>query len=350
MPMEYQLLLLSLNPLCLSQKCHPLGSLSIRIELQHHIQILQWVLLQGGPLSLLLDRLHHRLHLIGVDDPGQVSIDHLGPWQNITLLLLRELIKSSINLVELLKGRLGPDDEPPKMATRGKLEKVQAGDVGNLNTWDVAESLDEFCSLSSINHERPFPGYVAADFHGGASLLRSLSSIGDDEGKLGNLLNPVPAGKHKRGDGRRGNGGDNCVALLGDVDGPVPAAPDLGRREHPPATAHVPEGSLAGAVGAAAGDAGDTGDSAAGSPGLGGGLVTGASGDCVGLAGVVGDLAVDEGHDVGADGSLHHVGEGHGVDAGGASIGGHVVLQRLDGDEGTGGGGGHFGIFGVMGK
>ncbi|GER28670.1 sialic acid TRAP transporter permease protein SiaT [Striga asiatica] len=73
-------------------------------------------------------------------------------------------------------------------------------------------------------------------------------------------------------------------------------APDLGRREHPPVATHVPEGSLAG-------DAGNTGDGAAGSPGLGGGQLAGVSGDGVGLAGVVGELAMDEDHDVGADGT-----------------------------------------------
>ena len=70
------------------------------------------------------------------------------------------------------------------------------------------------------------------------------------------------------------------------------------------------------------GDTGDTGDGASGSPRLGGGLVTGLLGDGVGLAGVVGDLSVDEADDVGTDGGCHDVGE----DDGGGLVGGHVAV------------------------
>jgi hypothetical protein len=55
----------------------------------------------------------------------------------------------------------------------------------------------------------------------------------------------------------------------------VPLAPDLGGSEHAAGTAHVTEGSLTGTVSSATRDTGDTGDSAASSPGLGRGLVTG---------------------------------------------------------------------------
>ena len=56
------------------------------------------------------------------------------------------------------------------------------------------------------------------------------------------------------------------VPLLVEVDLAVPAAPDLGGREHAAATAHVAKGALAGAVCAAAWNAGDTGDGAPGTP------------------------------------------------------------------------------------
>ena len=55
----------------------------------------------------------------------------------------------------------------------------------------------------------------------------------------------------------------------------MPLAPGLGRREHAAAAAHVAEGALARAVRTATGDAGNTRHGAAGTPGLGGGLVTG---------------------------------------------------------------------------
>ena len=55
----------------------------------------------------------------------------------------------------------------------------------------------------------------------------------------------------------------------------MPAAPRLGGREHAAAAAHVTERTLARAVGTATGDAGNARHGAAGTPGLGGGLVTG---------------------------------------------------------------------------
>ena len=59
-----ELLLLSLNPLCLSQQRHSLRRLCIRVQLQHHIQILQKILLHHRPLCILLNRLHRTMHLL----------------------------------------------------------------------------------------------------------------------------------------------------------------------------------------------------------------------------------------------------------------------------------------------
>ena len=102
----------------------------------------------------------------------------------------------------------------------------------------------------------------------------------------------------------------------------MPTAPDLGGSEHASATAHVPESSLSSSVGPTAGDTGDTGDGTAGTPRLGGGLVTGFLGDGVGLALVLGDVGVDEVDDIGSDRGLHDVWQGNGL----RGIGGHVAI------------------------
>lgn len=69
--------------------------------------------------------------------------------------------------------------------------------------------------------------------------------------------------------------------------------------------------------------------------------MSGALRDGVRLSGIVGDLSVHEGDDVGADGGLHYIRKRYGV-GGGTSIGSHVILQGLHGDEGAGGGSCHF--------
>ena len=92
-----------------------------------------------------------------------------------------------------------------------------------------------------------------------------------------------------------------------DVDATVPASPDLSRSEYTTTATHVSEGRLTCAVSSAAGNTRDTGDGTSGSPGLGGGLVTGFLGDGVRLTAVVGDLGVDEVDDVWPHGSCHDV-------------------------------------------
>ena len=245
------------------------------------------------------------------------------------------------------------------MSTGGELQKVEPLNVGNLNAGNVPEGLNGLRAFGSVHDERAFSGNVAAvphlplpradpaavlrllrvgkrsdlseDLDGLLRFLDAFDGVADDERELRDGLDPVAAGQDERRDGGGGDGRDDGEALLVDVDLAVPAAPDLCRGEHAAAAAHVAEGSLTGAVGAAAGDARDTGDGTAGSPGLGGGLVAGAAADGVGLAGVLGDVVVDECDDVWADGGLHDVREGDGW----GGVGGHVALEGLDGNERT---------------
>ena len=164
-PFLVKLLLLGLDPLCLSQKSHPPCSLGIWIQLQHCIQVLERVLLHWCPLHLLLDWPHHRLNLVRVDDPSQISIYHLCAWQEVSLLLLRCLIKGSIDWIHLLNCRFGPDNEPSKMATGSEFQKIEPLDVSNLNPRNVSESLYKLRTLRVVDDQQTFPWNVAAVPH-----------------------------------------------------------------------------------------------------------------------------------------------------------------------------------------
>jgi len=146
----------------------------------------------------------------------------------------------------------------------------------------------------------------------------------------------VAAGEDEGRDGGGGEGGGDGDTAEVDVDAAVPAAPDLGGREHASATAHVAEGCLAGAVGTTARNAGDTGHRTPRAPGLRGGLVAGSTRHRVGLAAVAGQELVDEAHDVRAERRAEDVRQ---RDPGG--VRGHVALQGPHGDQGARGGG-HF--------
>jgi len=215
------------------------------------------------------------------------------------------------------------------VATRGEVEQVEALDVGDIHTGEVAEGLDDLGALGAIDDERALAVDVAAVAHlplagadgdgvlgllgvgVGADLLEDLERlgglldglrrVGDDQGHLWDGLDAVAARLDEGRDGGGGERGGDGDAAEVDVDAVVPLAPDLGGREHAAAAAHVAEGSLAGAVGAASRDAGDTGHGAARTPGLGRRLVAGAAGDGVGLALVAGQQLVGEADHVGAD-------------------------------------------------
>ncbi|MFS8009551.1 hypothetical protein Hanom_Chr14g01286261 [Helianthus anomalus] len=142
LPLLVKLLLLALLPLLLSKQSHPLSSLSIRIQPQHSVQILQRILLHRSPLHLLLNRSHNRLHLIRINNPSQISVHHLSPGQHIPLLLLTLVLERSVNRIQLLKRRFRPDHKPSKMTSRSQFQQIQPLNVANLNSRNVPKSLN----------------------------------------------------------------------------------------------------------------------------------------------------------------------------------------------------------------
>jgi hypothetical protein len=75
-------------------------------------------------------------------------------------------------------------------------------------------------------------------------LFEGLGGGGDDEGYFFELFDAVAACEDERGEGRRGEGGDDGETTLVLVYFDVPFAPGLGRSEHATSTAHVSECSL----------------------------------------------------------------------------------------------------------
>ena len=101
-----------------------------------------------------------------------------------------------------------------------------------------------------------------------------FDAVVDDQRHLRDALDLVTFGHDQSGDAGGGDGGSHGEALLVGVDAVMPTTPGFGRSEHATTAAHVAESTLTGAVGAAAADARDTCHGAAGTPGLGGGLLT----------------------------------------------------------------------------
>ncbi|KAI3785320.1 hypothetical protein L1987_44436 [Smallanthus sonchifolius] len=99
---------------------------------------------------------------------------------------------------------------------------------------------------------------------------RKESGITNNQRKLRHRLDPVSASHDKRRHGGSGDGRNDGVSLLVHIDLPIPPPP----------------GSCSAL--------GNTRYCTAGTPGLGGGLVAGLSGDSVGLTGVFGAVGVDE--------------------------------------------------------
>lgn len=242
------------------------------------------------------------------------------------------------DLVDGVEGILGPDHETAKVGTRGELEEVEGLNRGNLDTGDVAESLDDALVLLVDDKGAEALGGAAAtvltltstevlavddtsnvllgtdrleELKGLLGLGEGLDVGANDERDLGDLLDLVATGENKGSDTGGSNGSGSSVALLVLVHLDVPLAPGLGGGEHTTGTAHVTEGTLARGVGTRATDTGDTGDGTTGTPGLSRGLLTSVSSDGVSLTLVLVHGDENRVNKVNTEGSAEDLGEGH---------------------------------------
>ena len=289
----------------------------------------------GGLLGLELLGLEDAADLLGLHDAGDVGAGQHGLGEGEALLDGGGLGEGAEDLVELLEGGLGPDEEASDVSSGGEVEEVQGVDVGDVEAEDVAEGAD---TLVIGEHEHGATAVHVATVAGlagsGADLLGVVDAVdvvdgvdgleeGDgllglvvgldgvlnDEGNLGDLLDLVSAGHEEGGQGGGGQGAHDGEALLVEVDLAMPATVDLGGGEHTSTTAHVTEGTTAGAV-----DTGNTCDGTAGTPGGSGVVHAGKTVDGVGLTAVLGHVGVHELNDVVTDGGGEDGGEGGGSD------------------------------------
>mmetsp|Transcript_31046 Transcript_31046/g.57367 ORF Transcript_31046/g.57367 Transcript_31046/m.57367 type:complete len:430 (-) Transcript_31046:19-1308(-) len=318
---------LVLGAALLGEELGAAGLHGVRVELDEGTEVGERVLLVDVEALAVLLGAEDVLDLAGVDETAEVSVGHDRAGEAVVNLLGGVLLVRAVESVELLEGTLGPDDEAAEVSARGDLEEVQAVDVADLKTGEVAERAVDG-EVLGVHDKRATAGDVAAVAHlalAGADLLGSgallklgtsakaaqhsdgvaglgeVLDVGQHQGDLLHLLNTVATGEHKRRHGGRGERGHKRIAALVHVGLTVPLAPRLGGGEHTAATAHVAEGTLARAVCAATTNTGDTRDGAAGAPGLGGRLVAGALVHGVSLALVLGNLGVDEVDDVSTD-------------------------------------------------
>jgi len=332
-----------------------LSDSSVGVELQHGPDVLEGVGLDHGLLGVLVGLPEHLPDLLSLEQLGQIGDGHLGLGKVPAGLLLGSHTPCTVKGVQLLESSLSPDTETADVATRGQLQKVELADLDGVDTWDVSEGLGQTLVLviddkrstlldaPAVTHlslSGPHPlGLVdlvdvvvgpvpLQEDHGLLGLGKGLDLVRHNQGALGGSLDTVTFGHDEGWDASGSDGGDHGVPLLGDGDLAVPPPVDLGGSEHVTSTAHVAESSLAGTVSATSTDTGDTGDGTSSSPGLGTGLVTGIPVDAVGLPVVLGDLVMDEGHDVGPDGGLEN---GRKADRAAS----YFTLVVVDGDQGT---------------
>ena len=221
------------------------------------------------------------------------------------------------------------------MATGSQKEQIQGADGNELDARNFAERLD-YAAVILVNNKRAptlteatvaalaFAGTKSArldnlldvgigsnpfqDLDSGLCLGDRLDFVGEDERKLANLLDAVATSKYQARDGRGSNCRNSGIAALIDIHLAMPAAPGLCRSKHTASTTAIGESPLTRTMGAAARNARHTSYSAPSPPRLGRVLMAGLFGDGIRLAPVLGNVRVDKGDDIGADGSAENGG------------------------------------------
>ena len=225
----------------------------------------------GALLVLRVGGADNGLDLVAVDETSDIGVRDLRRGKDVVLLVGRRLVEGTEDLVEEAECTLGPDDETTEVTAGRELEEVEAANVDELDTGEVAERLNDAvvlvvddkgttalavtavpelalarAELAGVGHLDNVRVRLEA-LEESDSLLglgERLGLAGDDEGNLLDLLDAVATGQDERRESGRSKGGDDSEAALVLVDLDVPLAPGLGGGEHATATAHVTEGSL----------------------------------------------------------------------------------------------------------
>lgn len=165
------------------------------------------------------------LYFIGVDDSGEVGIFHGVSLELVTDFFLGVLSDGSEKSIQSLEGGLGPDAESSDLTTGGQLFERKSADIGDFDSGDVSEGLDEFDVFVGINDEGSFSDSVSSvshfsfsgsesfgvddflDIFVGTESLEELDgilgffigfdSVFDDEGNFGDLFGSVSSGEYE---------------------------------------------------------------------------------------------------------------------------------------------------------
>jgi len=118
------------------------GSLSVGVNLLHHLSVLKRVLLglivsSGGSL----DFSKSGLNLVGVNNSSEVSTFHGGTVESVSSLLDTGLSGGSEDVVKSSEGGRSVDNESSEVTTRGELEEVKSVDVASVNSGQVSSVL-----------------------------------------------------------------------------------------------------------------------------------------------------------------------------------------------------------------
>jgi len=209
-------------------------------------------------------------------------------------LQLRLILISSIERVELFISILCPDNESSEMTTRSKKKDVQAVDIEDFNTREIAEGSEE-CTLLFVDNQRSFSLDISPvscfsfscsnllgvldffdiaisfqgleKFHSLGSFLKGSDGVSADyKGDFRDFLNSVTSSENERGRRRGSESRDKGIASLIQVNLSVPSSIHFSGGKHSTASTHVTESGLSGSVSSSTRNSRNTGDSATGTP------------------------------------------------------------------------------------
>lgn len=270
------------------------------------------------------------LDLGTVDDASKIGVGHEGTGKVVLRLGQRTRLVVTIDGSKLAEGTFSEDDEATEGTTRGELEKVQAINAGDLNTREVADSLDDAVVLT-VDDEGTLASNISAttsltntaadvlgilsllDISDGTNLGEDLDSllglsdrlnrVGENERDLLDGIDLVTTSHDDGRDGRSSKSSSDGMTLGSLVGVSVPTSPGLEGVEHTSTTALVTESTLSGTMGTTTGNTGNTSNSATSTPGLSRGLITSVGSNTVSLTTILVHVGVNNANEVGADGS-----------------------------------------------
>jgi len=159
--------------------------------------VLEWVGFMFVSRFVFSGSSNDRLNFVGVYDFSNIGVGNNSSVEFISDLFSGGDSEGTEDLVQSGEGRFGPDDESTEMASGSKLLKVQSVNVGNINSWDVSDGLDEVDVFVSVDDEGSSSdlGSLVSEFSDSGShrdgisdsldIIESSDSLQESEGILG---------------------------------------------------------------------------------------------------------------------------------------------------------------------